>query len=818
MYTKPRLLQRDNINEALKSTSRFQLSVISAPMGYGKTTAVREFFRKNDISHSWLCLNGASANNGYFWEQLIRQLPEDFKKMKNDLQGVGFPSENTKMARVIETFSEISNDKDFYLVFDDYHYAENDLLNHFVETITKSEIQNFHLMIVSRHLPKINISELSLKDLAIQIDIELFRFTNEDVRRYFTLMNFPMKKADIANIQYIAEGWISAIYLIYRGLRSGIPLQNITAVETLLKTAIFDAYNDETKTALCALATLKTFTLDLADRATGINGIIMIIKELYRENAFIEWDERSGVYTIHSVFARFLKVEASLYGLDLKEINKQAGIWYLDHHDFTQAFRYLIRGEAYDTLLEVLERPALYISANDRPILFQAFDQIPQELKDCHPIALVKYILIFVITGNRKRGLELLNQFESDLFRNNYHVHFVEIQAAIHVIKVFLNFNDANVMKCHIDAALELLNGENCVICSSQGPFSFGSPHFTFIYYKEVGAYKKTSEISLEKYAQLSWGNGTGADVLSLAEYSLETGNFSVVEDAAYKAIYRAKTQKQHSIEVCASLTLARLYLLQDKYEEALLLLSDLSEEVASNAETILLDTYDLCLGYFYACTGEIKKIPNWIKEGDMTVNSLLFQGLVFSYIVYGKILILLGDWVKAEALCETFTPYFDVFHNQLGYLHNYIHLSIAAHKQGNNRKAKMNLSNALKIGHADNIVTPFIENSALLLPLLNDMTKEDFEEMGYIKRITNLCTDYSPLFTRTVFNKNPLSHREMEVIELLSNGLSRIEIAEKMYLSTGTIRSHIQNIYIKLNVNKKGEALKKAIEMGIIS
>jgi len=520
------------------------------------------------------------------------------------------------------------------------------------------------------------------------------------------------------------------------------------------------------------------------------------------------------------VFGRFLNEEALRRGLKTKEIYHRAGKWYLDQHDYTQAFRYLVQGEAYDTLLEALEKPALYINANDRPMLIRYFDTIPQQQKDRHPIAYLKFILLFVISGDRQRGLELLNQFEKDHGQKELGPEqVIEIQAAINLIKMFLAFNDAELMiSSYVEIALNLLDGGVSIIASHQGPFSFGSPHFTFIYYKEAGAYKKTSALSFEKYAQLSGGAGMGSEALSLAEYALETGNFDAVEGYAFKAIHKARTKSQTSMVVCATLTLARLYLVQNNYSEALLLLGNLADEVASNVETILLDTYDLCLGYFYASTGEIKKMPRWISEGNLSVNAQLFQGLVFSYVVYGKILILSEDWLKAEALCETFSPYFDVFHNQLGYIHNYTHLAIAVHKQGDSGKAKEHLNRALRIGQADGIVLPFVENSTNLLPLLKHFNQEDDLDMDYVYRLVELCTTYAPVFAGPLVPKNPLSPRESEVLRLIAKGLSRKDIAEKMFLSTGTVRSHIQNIYNKFNVNKKSDALQKAMEMNILS
>lgn len=61
------------------------------------------------------------------------------------------------------------------------------------------------------------------------------------------------------------------------------------------------------------------------------------------------------------------------------------------------------------------------------------------------------------------------------------------------------------------------------------------------------------------------------------------------------------------------------------------------------------------------------------------------------------------------------------------------------------------------------------------------------------------------------------LSDREIEVLEHLSKGLSYSLIAENLFLSTGTIRKHIENIYKKLQVHNKLEAVEKAKRNNLI-
>lgn len=61
------------------------------------------------------------------------------------------------------------------------------------------------------------------------------------------------------------------------------------------------------------------------------------------------------------------------------------------------------------------------------------------------------------------------------------------------------------------------------------------------------------------------------------------------------------------------------------------------------------------------------------------------------------------------------------------------------------------------------------------------------------------------------------LSNRETEVLEHLSKGLNYMNIAENLFISAGTVRKHIENIYKKLQVHNKLEAVQKAKRNNLI-
>ena len=63
----------------------------------------------------------------------------------------------------------------------------------------------------------------------------------------------------------------------------------------------------------------------------------------------------------------------------------------------------------------------------------------------------------------------------------------------------------------------------------------------------------------------------------------------------------------------------------------------------------------------------------------------------------------------------------------------------------------------------------------------------------------------------------DPLSDRELEVLRLLPTNLTTPEIAGEMVIGVNTVRTHIKNIYSKLSVHKRSEAVRRAKELHLL-
>jgi len=354
---------------------------------------------------------------------------------------------------------------------------------------------------------------------------------------------------------------------------------------------------------------------------------------------------------------------------------------------------------------------------------------------------------------------------------------------------------------------------------SRQNEFTFGSPHLLYVYFRDIGTFRQISQLAIDKfstYASFANGCGTGCEYLIPAEYALETGNWETAELNSFKAIYKARTKEQTSIVICANFTLIRLYILQGKVSEAIDMLRQLEKDIVLINNSIYNTTIDMCKGYIYACLEQREKIPFWLQTDDMTTADLLYQGVAFNYIIYGKSVMLSKNYVALEVLTESFQEHFSIFSNQLGFIHNHIFKAVAKYHLYGMAEGVTELENALAKAQADNIIMPLVENSPYIMNMLKIAANNDSRN-EYKKKVVFYSEQYMEVLKNSRPSKVRLSQREIEVLSLTADGLKREEIAARLILSQGTVKTHLQNIYQKLEVSGKAAAIKTAQLNGLI-
>jgi LuxR family maltose regulon positive regulatory protein len=101
-------------------------------------------------------------------------------------------------------------------------------------------------------------------------------------------------------------------------------------------------------------------------------------------------------------------------------------------------------------------------------------------------------------------------------------------------------------------------------------------------------------------------------------------------------------------------------------------------------------------------------------------------------------------------------------------------------------------------------------------MPLLEQLVGSDLDD-DYIRQLLTLFDiDNGQSEQVAYYSMDPLTRREHEILQLIADGLTNQEIADELFISLNTVKNHNSNIYHKLAVKNRREAIRKARQQNI--
>lgn len=820
-----KILSRDRIDTMLSSVYECPLTILEAPMGYGKTTAVKRFIEKKGIHTFWFTFSDFRNSETAFWDSFTNDIIKIDKQAGTILKSLGLPTDAPQISKVLQTLDAVEFGATFLMVLDDYHLARDMRLNKLFLRLAQEELNGFSILLVTRDTTGLDFIELLSKGQCCLLPKQLLKFTQGELQDYCRMMLEDITDMDQQMIWQYTDGWISFAYIILLGLENGIPVGMSTTLENMIERALFARYDEKTQGFLLRLSVMEDFTAEQAAFVTQQEDSPQLLKLFSRENAFIYYEERTGIYKIHTVLQNFLRIKQHFSEDELRNLYGRLGDWLMNRQDFLAAYSYLNRAGRSEDILAHLNNPKnIRNDWLDFEGADEMFNSMPRELLFRYPFAYLLYMFYSIVLGKENEILgwnERLNELEQyyknmEGLEENYRNR---ILGETLIVRKFTMFNHIIDMRATNKEIIRLLNGQNSYITLQDNEFTFASPHYLYLYYRDKGSLKELADMLSENvgYAEFSNGCGTGCDSLASAEYALETGNLESVASNCRKAIVKADGMSQTSVVICAKFTLIRLHLAEGKVSEALRLLTELERSVEKMNNSIFNTTVDLCKGYVLACLGQPEQIPEWLQIGEIKAADFYAQGIAFNYIVYGKTLLALEKYAELEARIEQFEKFFSIHSNRLGLIHNRIFEAAArCHLYGLEDGAPV-LEVALNEAQADSLVLPFVENTFRIMGMLKIIVLQK-PGNAFLNHILMLCRRYESAVMGLSHPAVTLSQREINILSLAAVGLSRKEMADRLYISEGTVKTHLRNIYQKLGVNSKIAAIKAARNRGYLS
>lgn len=805
------------LTEAFKSkmqlATQYSCTLVEAPMGYGKTKSVREFFKNKNIRMVFQKINDDSLSG--FWKNFCCLFREFDIDCYQSLLQIGFPINNNVRETALELLQNVLPSEQIVLVLDDYHLADRPEINDFIEYILWNEIPELHFVLNARYNNFTNLEELVLKGYIQHIQKDALEFTPKEIQSYYNLCGVSLQEDEIQNLYDYTEGWISALYLLMLNYKEKRILSAPPNIHRLIEKTIFLPLSFETREFLIHICFFDTFNLEQASYMWQKENTEELLSELVSRNAFITYDEQLDTFLVHKIFLEFIQnLFKQMKQEDQNKLYSRVAVWYKKTKEYSLALRYYYLVKDFESLFKVLEEDKGQSLLNEnRADLIEYYCQCPTSIRGRHPIAL----LIIAISLFSYNELELFTMVceEISMFIQNSSdeetLPLNEIQGELELLLSFTKYNDIEKIEKHIKAAYGLMKTP-ARFMDARGVWTFGAPSAVYLFHRASGKLERELEIIKEiqpYYNQIARGHGAGAELIMEAEIDYLRGDFDNAEILTHKAINRAKLFKQQDIVICAVFLQIKLLLYKGDYYRAVDIIQSLKAQTRQEKFYHLLDTIDLCEVFLMTYVGKKQDIPEWIKKGDFNSGRLYFPALAFFNVVYGHVLLIDGEYHKLLGDMDYFMEKASVFPNIMAQIHMHIFASAANEKLHRRDKAVEELKKALDLAYPDFIAMPFVIYGKWIEPIFSEQyINEGQSKLEFISFVRKLYEPYKLSVDIMIDKEKPtkviLTKRETEVARLVLEGFSNKEIGQQLYITTNTVKTIMKRMFEKLGISSR--------------
>ncbi len=901
-----------------------QLTLVSAPAGFGKTTLARSLLEGKEKRSAWYSLDQGDNERDRFWLYLasaLQSVEENLGRGTMEiLRSSSLDSDSPADSDVFlaTLLNELFNLKEpIYLVIDDYHLINNALIHQDMIFFIENLPPRVHLVLTTRSEPPWPLARWRARGKMVEARQKNLRFSREETGALFeTIQDLELNDLQVQTLHEKTEGWVTGLQLAAISLAdSSSPeafIENFAGshrhVFHFLSEEVFSRQPEASREFLLRTSILKRFSASLCRAVTGRTESAELLAELERKNLFlIALDEDSTWYRYHPLFADLLLHQLKQLEPEIVDtLHEKAAYWFLEAGDPGEAVRHALEGNRLETAARIInDNLEDIIKKEGAGLINECLNQFPEELLVSFPYLAVNkawHHLVHKGLEEAKSIIDLAARFEDKAFldkkEGGEEEGRHEFSGMLAVVKAYYHIYKQEFRQALADAgkALQLLpTGNNYwrskvgVILGDARLFS-GNPKGAYHYYYEahqnnraygntylilstgfkvattlhyLGRLDEAEIMTLEllktaKESGLAKLSRTGLLWTLLGDYLREKGSLDEAERCIERGLLLSEPEKPaHGWNLLYRVALD--YSRQD-YDAAMKTLSELEQlhlEVAlpnfiitpatAWKALILLELNRageaICKLREIGVTGD-GEIPGGLERASLALARALLEKSSNSN---GQAETILKQVENMSAAGES---------RQL-LLESLLNKASLNERLGNSEVAEEALLQALqsgiekgyyqtlldqsrelvavykrivsgnKVGSSINPGPEFLNLAGKLISALNHDGEKTAPGLApEVKTVSSQVNHVTGEIKGSSGSEQSaygglieeLSPREIEILSLFNQGLSNQQVAQKIFLSPGTVKWHASNIYGKLGVRGRLQAVALARNLKLIS
>ena len=803
----------EKMQEQLRLISEKPFTAVVAPMGYGKSTAINRYLNNLDKRNNKVIrINVYSESIPLFWSSFR----EAFKAVDGEIEKFQYPYDAEDRGILTEYMKRLfaGIKKNIYIFIDDFHLMKDASAVAFITALAHSLPENVHIIVAGRDrfLPAEEIVRLG-KNLH-RIGIEHLRLDLTEAGIYAEKCGIAIEREQLERLMQLSEGWFSAIYLNLRSyVQHGEMLEANEDIYESITSALIEPATDEEKQFLFKMSIADEFPVGMAEFISENKDSEILLKTMTEKNAFITRLPNKN-YRFHHMLKHCANEG---FNTLTDEEKRNCYILYGRYHEaneeYLKALMFFAKAEDYEGWLRAVQKDVgVALAVIEPKEVLDTMEKCPKSILCGNPWAVLVLMRRLFTWRQIPKMLELKNMLIGYVKKSTElsDTEKGDILGECDLIMSFLCYNDILAMSALHRSASRQMSGP-AVSIRTYGSWTFGSPSVLMMFHREPG--KLPEELaamneSMPYYYRITDGHGQGAELLMQAEAAFMQGDILKAHIELEKARQRVKEKGQINMDLCCDFLELRLSL--HTKDIALFDFEKRKQDVVDTHNTLFVNIYRSALAYYFALIGETDKIPDEFKEHKLDGINYLAPCKPMMYLIENRVYLAQGEFAKVIGRSESLIAQCRAVPYGLCEIHILIQTAAAYEMLGCRKEAEEYLEKATELSKPDKLYMPFAENYIYIKALLRDS--------GFENRVKEIALN-SQSITESIKEKNlgmsrleGLTPKEAQIAALMAQRLTGREIAEKCFLSEGTIKQYINRIYAKLGIEGDTKTKRKKL------
>src|SRR5215213_6062206 len=763
------------------------------------------------------------------------------------------------------------------VVLDDYHVIDSERIHRIVSFLLEHLPPNVHLVISSRIDPPLQLVRLRARNQMTELDADDLSFTSEEAATFLnSLMKLNLPAEDVEALEERTEGWIAGLQLAALSMRHRKDVSSFIRsfsgshrdVLDYLAEEVLERQPGQVREFLLETSIAEHLTGTLCDAITGHSDGQEMLERLERENLFVvQLDEERRWYRYHHLFADFLRGRFMRESPESAgELHLRASGWYKGNGHLAEAIGHALSAPDHDLAARLIEEGVEgAVERGEGTTALRWLEALPTEAKRLRPRLFVEHAVALVITGRPDDAEPLLKEAERAAEADGEDGRFLlgfasavrswrarlrgDTPEAVELARRGLSLLPDQEVHVRNYAAVRLGDALRTVgdLAAADEAYAEAAEigqaaHHAYgrlagmVMHARVRAeqgrlreadeeFRRALRLLIEEGFELS--PAAGIVYIGMADLRYERDDLDEAEHALERGMELAERTGDVSTLVWAYVTLSRNKRARGDEEGAL--------ERARQAERVARDAgADLQIAIALAWMtrlllgqGDLTEALAFEEERAANAENATDAARVVDRLTLARLLHAQGRHREALPLLEELGETAEAA-GRTGNLIEILALqALALWAESKKERAVSALADALTLAEPEGYVRTIVDEGPQMTTLLSEVLgakqrgRTDLlrcVSAHYLKKLlAALERDVASAASPAAGLPEPLSERELEVLRLIASGKSNRRIATELFVSVGTVKTHINNLYRKLEAHSRTQALARARELKLL-